>query len=393
MAESLFTSLLHTLDKSSISEIASSLGESEQNVSRGMESSIASILAAVASKSDNPAGLRHMLDLVPGNLEDITWSKLASGVAGNPSWLQTSKQLLSSISPSGHTMVASALSKDCGTSTGTAISLLGMAAPMVLTFLNRQIQEQGLSIKGFGAVLQREVSAIRSALPAGIVDLFWPREAATLTSPVIAQSVQRDKTSTGWIGALALSAALMGSFWLWTHGRRLGEGAANLATGSANRIAAEGGSLGDFVKRELPSGVEMKVPADGMESRLVGIINGTYVIDQSSWLDCDRLAFDSGSDRLRPGSSEQLDNIAAIMTAYPNVRLKLAGYTDSVGTAEQDIQLSRTRAEKVKEELVSRGISPDRLTTVGFGETSLADNSTAAGRAHHRRVAVQVALR
>ena len=62
MPESLFASLLHTFDRSGISQIAGTLGESEQGVSRGIESSMASVLGAMAGKSEDPGALRRMLD-------------------------------------------------------------------------------------------------------------------------------------------------------------------------------------------------------------------------------------------------------------------------------------------------------------------------------------------
>ena len=94
---------------------------------------------------------------------------------------------------------------------------------------------------------------------------------------------------------------------------------------------------------------------------------------------------------LRPGSQEQLNNIAAILAAYPNVRMKVVGYTDNVGSADQNLQLSRDRANTVVAELIRRGISPDRLVATGYGEQyPIAGNSTEEGRARNRRVSMQV---
>jgi OmpA-OmpF porin, OOP family len=386
MAESLFASLLHTSDKGNISQIASTLGESEQNVSRGMEASIASVLGAAMSKADDPGALRNMLDLVPGNLGDLSWSKMAAGLGPGSPWISMGRQLLAGIFRSNDMAVANAVARDSGVSPATAISLLAMAAPLVLSGLNRRMREQAWSIRGLGSALQRESSTIRSALPAGVADLLWPSAApAVSASPIIAQSVQRERSSAAWLGALALALAALGCFWLWSHARKPVETAAATTTGEANRVAS------DYVYRRLPTGVELSVPPNGLESRMVDVINGTG--DQGAWLDFDRIQFDSGSATLRRSSSEQLDNVAAIMKAYPNVNLTIGGYTDSVGSAQPNIDLSLSRAENVKSELVSRGISPDRITAQGFGEAASADNSTDAARASNRRVSVQVTQR
>jgi outer membrane protein OmpA-like peptidoglycan-associated protein len=273
--------------------------------------------------------------------------------------------------------------------------MLALAAPMVLRFLTRKVRDEGWSMQALGTALQKEGKTLRSALPAGLSDLFWQHETvAPATSPVIAQSVQPEKRSSAWLGALALGAAALACFLIWNHPRRPMDVRIPVPSGEANRLADETATLGDFLKRKLPDNVDLNIPANGVESHLLGIIDGSNAASQNSWLDFDRLVFDTGSSKLRADSSEQLDNVAAILKAYPTVSLKLAGYTDNVGNAQQNLELSNARAESVKAALVARGISPGRLSTEGFGEQSgTADNSTAAGRARNRRVSVLVAQR
>jgi OmpA-OmpF porin, OOP family len=393
MAESLFASLLHSLDQSSISQIASLLREPEQNISKGMESSIASVLGAMVSNAGDPGGLGKMLDLVPSNFGEMSWSKMAAGLSSaGSSLIDTGKQLLPGLFGSSSSSVADAVARDSGIGPAKATTLLAMAAPMVLGFLSRRVRDQGWSMRELSSALLREGATIRTGLPAGVDDLFWPRaSAATASSPVIAQAVQHETSSrAGWLGVLTLGAAALGGFWLWTHIRRPVETAAVQTTGEANRLTEEAGRWAGSIKRRLPNGID--VPRNGIESRLLNIIDGTDVTGRTSWLDFDHLMFDSGSSKLRPDSAEQLDHIAAILRAYPNVQLNIAGFTDNVGSSAENLELSRARAESVKKALVSRGISPDRLAVQGFGET-LSDNSTTAARASNRRVAVQVAQR
>lgn len=396
MAESLFASLLHSLDKSNISQIASALGESDQNVSRGMESSIASVLGAVASKADDPGGLRRMLDLLPESAGEVSWSKMAAGLSSPGSTLvNIGKRMLSGIFGSNEVAVANAVGRDTGIGASTATTLLALAAPLVMRFLSRRVRDEGLSMRSLGTMLQKEGGTIRNALPPGLSDLFWQQEvSATTASPVIAQSVQPERTSRGWLGALALAAAALGCFLIWTHARRPTDIAIPAASGDANRLVEDTPRLGDYTKRKLPGNVYLNIPANGVEARLLGVIDGSNTVSHTSWIDFDRVLFDSGSSRLRADSSEQLNNIAAILVAYPNVRLKLAGFTDNVGNAQQNRELSQARAESVKAELVSRGISAERLATEGYGERAAsADNSTAEGRARNRRVSLLVAQR
>jgi outer membrane protein OmpA-like peptidoglycan-associated protein len=202
--------------------------------------------------------------------------------------------------------------------------------------------------------------------------------------------VRHESGFPGWGAALALGCLALGTIWLFNHGRR--QVVIVAPSGTASRMANEGAGLGNFVHRRLPNSVDLNVPENGVESRLLVFVQDPNArVGRLSWFDFDRLTFDSGSSTLRPDSKEQLDNIAAILVAYPNVRTKIAGYTDNVGTSEQNLALSRARAEKVKSELVARGIVSDRMDAEGYGEqNSAADNSTAEGRARNRRATMQV---
>ena len=70
-----------------------------------------------------------------------------------------------------------------------------------------------------------------------------------------------------------------------------------------------------------------------------------------------------------------------------DLRLLIQGHTDDIGGADFNLNLSRKRAERVREFLVKNGISEDRLTNEGLGESRpVADNSTEAGRSQNRKI-------
>ena len=94
---------------------------------------------------------------------------------------------------------------------------------------------------------------------------------------------------------------------------------------------------------------------------------------------------------MRPESQEQLNNIAAILKAYPSVKVKIGGYTDNTGDPDANLRLSQQRADSVMQQLMSMGIAPDRLTAQGYGDQyPIGDNSTPEGRAKNRRIALNV---
>ncbi|MBN2072219.1 MAG: OmpA family protein [Candidatus Krumholzibacteriota bacterium] len=97
--------------------------------------------------------------------------------------------------------------------------------------------------------------------------------------------------------------------------------------------------------------------------------------------------FESGSASLTPDSYAVLDQVVKSLMAYPEVKVEVRGYTDSVGSWETNLRLSEKRAESVKHYLINSGIMADRVLAKGYGEADpVSSNKTAAGRAENRRI-------
>ena len=142
----------------------------------------------------------------------------------------------------------------------------------------------------------------------------------------------------------------------------------------------------------LDGGVSLRgVDVDGIEANLLNFIKSDNPVDETTWFDFDRLTFETGSATLKPESQEQLKNVAAILKAYPNVNVKLGGYTDNTGSADANLKLSNDRAKSVQAELVQLGIANSRLDAEGYGqENAIASNDTEEGRAQNRRISIRV---
>ena len=90
---------------------------------------------------------------------------------------------------------------------------------------------------------------------------------------------------------------------------------------------------------------------------------------------------------LKPEARERLAKISGIVLAYPDLKLQIEGYTDSIGSDEYNQTLSDKRAEAVRDYLVSQGVGMNNVAAQGMGKADpVADNSTAAGRQLNRRV-------
>ncbi len=172
----------------------------------------------------------------------------------------------------------------------------------------------------------------------------------------------------------------------------MGDSLKAAAGDAGDAVANAAASLGAFGKRKLPDGVELNIPANGIESKLIAFIEDkSKMVDKTTWFSFDRLEFATGKSTLLPKSQEQLTNIAAILKAYPNVDLKLGGYTDNTGSAAVNMKLSDDRAKSTMAELVTMGVAASRLAAEGYGpEHPVTSNETAEGRQRNRRIDVRV---
>ena len=101
--------------------------------------------------------------------------------------------------------------------------------------------------------------------------------------------------------------------------------------------------------------------------------------------------FDFNKYTLKPEAREKLAKISGIVLAYPDLKLNIEGYTDSIGSDQYNLELSDKRADSVKGYLISEGVKPNNVSSTGFGKADpVADNSTAAGRKLNRRVEMVV---
>ena len=101
--------------------------------------------------------------------------------------------------------------------------------------------------------------------------------------------------------------------------------------------------------------------------------------------------FEPNSDRLLPGAESVLNDAAATLRKNPEIRVEVAGHTDSDGAAAYNESLSTRRALTVRDYLIARGVDEERMSVRGYGESQpVSDNATAAGKASNRRVVLRI---
>ena len=147
--------------------------------------------------------------------------------------------------------------------------------------------------------------------------------------------------------------------------------------------AAAGGYVGyrmDEQIKELEeatagTGVDVSQTPNG-DGILVNLPDVTFAVDSTA---------------ISPQMRNTLDGVAQSMVNYPNSLIDVMGHTDSTGSEQYNLDLSKRRADSVANYLTSRGVSRARIETIGYGEAyPVADNTTEAGRAENRRVEIRI---
>ena len=268
-----------------------------------------------------------------------------------------------------------------------------MAAPLVMGLLGNRVRKARLDPTGLSDLLAGQRDRILNAAPAGVSSALGIGDIPRFYPQQMVMDPPRESSGSRWLWPALAALALIAVLWgLTRDGHVTTQVAAMDVTGAVTSVSDAAGEFGALVTRKLPGGLEVNVPERGTESNLIAFIEDPRKpVDESTWLDFDRLNFETGSAELQATSREQLLNVAAVLKAYPGVELKIGGYTDSTGDAAANLQLSQARADNVRKELISNGIEPDRIETEGYGSAHpIADNSTAEGRAKNRRISLHV---
>lgn len=406
-------------NNAAVSKIAESVGESPSNVQSALTSILPSLLAGVVQKTSTPSGTQGIMSLLNENDPDSITDKLPE-LLSNPAQFQKLITLGSGILPvlfgDKTEKVSDAISSQSGISKSSTSTLLGMAAPILISVIGKYFKTSGMGISGLASLLIGQKDNVKAALPAGVLsalnfadlgDFKDPEKVSVDYSHGPGYTAGAKKAGRrGWlpwlIGALVLLAILLtaktckkGSPVLDETAIKIdsaGSEVSDFADSVGSKMDAGLEALGNFFKRKLPNGVELNIPEFGVENKLVNFIEDpAKPADKTTWFNFDRINFETGSAKLSRESLEQTKNIAEILRAFPKVSLKVGGYTDNTGDPAFNVKLSQSRADAVKTAIVSEGIEAKRIDAEGYGkEHPVASNETEQGRTQNRRIAVRV---
>lgn len=161
---------------------------------------------------------------------------------------------------------------------------------------------------------------------------------------------------------------------------------ANRAANAANRAKDDANRASDDAKiardQATENATRLQAEVDALKAKPT---------DRGLVLTLGDVLFETGSATLSSGAGRNMDRLVQFLTDHPERLVQIDGFTDSVGTDSFNQDLSQHRADAVRYQLVSRGISSTRIATQGYGKAyPVASNSESSGRQLNRRVEVVI---
>jgi outer membrane protein OmpA-like peptidoglycan-associated protein len=394
----LIAQITKEISSSTIGTLATALGESPANTTRTLTGALPAVVGSVVNRVSTPEQASGLLEVISShNLHAGPMTDVAAAVtapSGLTSLITMGQPLLGSLLGGRSGALTDWLSTFAGVSRNSATSVLSLVVPLVLGQIGKRVSGMTDPSHGLLELLREQKASLRDA-PAGLAAALSGAAGDRVRTPVPAAApVDRAARRSGaWLWAIPLLALIPILF--WAVGRRDARPAEDVATlgDRAGAVATTGvNAVGSFIDRNLPGNSRIRIPATGVEARLLDYIeDSSQPVSTERWFTFDRLEFEPDSARLRPSALEQLKNISAILTAYPNVHVKIGGYTDNTADSAYNLKLSADRATAAMNQIAALGIDRSRLSAEGFGEQHpVADNSTSDGRQRNRRVDIRV---
>jgi len=414
MAFNLLDSVKGLISPDLISKAASTLGETEAGVSKAVSGVVPSILGSIISKGTSDiGGAGSVLSLAKNVADSGVLGNLAGLLGSGASTAAGGINMLKTFLGDKLGSVVSSISNFAGIKESSASSLMSMVAPAALGVLGKHVTENDMTPSSLSNMLSSQKSSILGAIPGGLSSLASTiglgsigsaassaaagirREAGSAIRSVEAAATTVERKRNWW-GPLLF--ALLAIFLLIVLFRRCGSESTSSTTPMDTAVAAPvtAPSAPVSIKVKLPDGSELDAYKGGIEDMLVTYLNSTNSADSinhNRWFDFDNLNFKTNSAEITDESMRQVQNIAAILKAFPKVKIKIGGYTDKTGTEDANMKLSQSRADALVAALKSAGASEGQLVGAeGYGSkfATAAADAPDEERKKDRRISVSV---
>lgn len=382
--------------------------ESTGDVQVAMLGALPGLIGGIMNKASTLGGVHELIGLINLNNEDFVLNGLGeilSDPLKSKEFISNGLSLLPILLDLDLKTVTDSIATSSGIKSYSVSTILSISAPIVLSVVAKYAKTKGAKsvepVK-LATLLSDQKENIIKFLPKDLTSLWDFKDLDELSKNLIrkpltekeleGKPVSRATKIAYWVIAALI---LVGAVWGY---KKLNKEEETVVVedlpidGQGDSLKSDKKGLGAFVTRDLPKDISLSIPQNGIEAKLISFIqDSSVVVDKSIWFDFDRVTFEPNMNNLTPESVEQVNNIAEIMRAYPNVNIKIGGYTDNTGDAATNLTLSKSRADAVKRGITAKDIKSSRISSEGYGiEHPVATNDTEEGRAQNRRIAINV---
>lgn len=423
-----------------VTQAASQFGESESGISKAIGGLLPAVVGGLANNADNPG----VLDAITKASSSGILGNLLGGTSNSP----IITTLLSSIFGDKIGGLVNSIATFSGISNNSAGSLLNLVTGATVGTIGKYAADNNLGPSGISSLLNDQKGIVSSLLPAGLsLASFglgaenWFGQAKENVSSVastakdnLAEGVAtaRENVSEGareireqfnnnnqgggsiWKWLLPLLLLIAAAYFLWKQCDKKQNTTTTTTSADSTGMATDTATVQTSTDTTAPTtapartdenidlnGVTLKGYKGGMEDQMIAFLKSDGYKNaaddaalKDKWYDFDHVNFKMGSaTELEAGSQGQLDNLVAILKAFPDAKIKIGGYTDKTGNEAANVKLSKERAEYIKAALVKAGVGAQVLEAEGYGSKFAKVDAKAsdAERASDRKMAVRFA--
>ncbi|WP_027376434.1 OmpA family protein [Kaistella palustris] len=411
-----------------VSQTASQLGESESGISKAVSGFLPAIVGGIA----NNAGKPGILDALTGTNSSSLLGNLLDGTSNN----SMVSNVLHSIFGDKIAALVNSVATFAGINNSSSTSLLNMVTGAALGSIGKYAADNNLDASQTKNLLEDQKGAVSSLLPAGLslaslglgdwgaTEDLRAAENVNVTSydepkvevtrggntHVNVDTSENDGGNSIWKWLLPLLLLALAAWFLWrqcnkpaTESTVTTDSTAVMSDSSAVTAPADTAAMtATKTDEDIDlNGTKIRGYKGGMEDSMIAFLKSDSYKNapddaalKDNWYTFDKVNFKMGSaSELEAGSMDQMNNLLAILKAYPDAKIKIGGYTDKVGNEPSNVKLSQDRADYIKKWLTDNGVGSQILGAEGYGSqfATVAATASDAERAADRKMAVRFA--
>ncbi len=417
-----------------VSQAASQYGESESGISKAINGLLPAVVGGLANNSSNPS----VLDAITGANNSGLLGNLMGGTANN----SVISSLVGSIFGDKAAGLVNAISSFAGVGNSTVNSLLGLVTGATVGSVGKYAADNNLDRNGITNLLNEQKGVASTLLPAGLSlaslglgNFFGGDDKVNVTDNTRSTSTvnvndepkvdvsragathvnvdKRDPDNGGsiWKWLLPLLLLLAAAYFIWKQCDKKPVETTTTTTDSTitdtdtvNTVTTGTDTTAVVTPTRTTTdvdlnGTKLKAYAGGLESQMIDFLKSDGYKNaaddaalKDKWYNFDNVNFVFGkADQITPESKGQLENLAAILKAYPDTKIKVGGYTDKKGDDNANKVLSQKRADFIKSELGKLGVGAQVTGAEGYGEefATVAETASDKEREADRKMAVR----